>query len=344
MNFLSLSLARALVACACVGAAAVALQAQEQKQEKPKEQAVKVSNDERKAAKKISDAKDMTARVAAANEFVKKYPASALRPQIAFELAKAISDLPDVAQRVSYAENFLNTFTNANETAYLYPVLISGYVHSGRAEDAFNAASTLLETTPNEAYVLYLLTLAGAGEAQRGNKKFVPQTLQYSQKAIQLFEANTRPESVGQEEWDKNKGPWLSQLYQAAAVLALTSGRNADAQSSLQKAAALTPNEPQIYYFLAGAKNDEYQTLAQKFKVAPAGAAQDEARKAAEAKLDEVIDLYARVLALTEGKEQFKAMRDQTLQDMTTYYRFRHNNSTAGMQELINKYKTPATP
>jgi hypothetical protein len=67
-------------------------------------------------------------------------------------------------------------------------------------------------------------------------------------------------------------------------------------------------------------------------------------RKKAEAKLDEVIELYARVVALTEGKEQFKPMRDQTIQDLTSYYKFRHNNSTTGMQELINKFKQPATP
>ena len=345
MIFKTFSTSRAFRACACqclLAAAAAATGPAAAAQEKPKE--VKVSNDERKAEKKVKDAQGAAAKFAAASEFVKKYPQSSLRPAIAFEVAKAIAEVPDLSQRVVHAEQFMNTFTNANETSVVYPVLVGAYVFSGRSEDAFNAASTFLETTPNEAYVLYLLTLAGANEAQRGNTKFLQQSLQYGQRAIQLFEANTRPESVGEAEWSANRNTWLSQLHQSLALLALSSNKPADAQASLMKAAALTPNDPMVYYVLAGTKNDEYQKLVQQVKIAPAGAAQDAARKTAEAKLDEVIELYARVIALTEGQERFKPMRDQTLQDMTTYYRFRHNNSTAGMQELINKYKTPATP
>ncbi|HYO62834.1 MAG TPA: hypothetical protein VER08_04175 [Pyrinomonadaceae bacterium] len=349
MSFATFSLARAAAACACLclvaGASGARAASPAAAQDKPKQEQPKVSNDERKAEKKVKDAQGVAAKFAAATEFVRKHPQSSLRPGIAFELAKAISEVPDLAQRVTHAEQFLNTFTNANETAVVYPVLIGAYVFSGRAEDAFNAAPTLLETTPDEAYVLYLLTIAGANEAQRGNSKFLQQSLQYSQNAIRLFEANQRPASVVEEEWNQNRTTWLSQLYQSSALLALSSNKAADAQAALTKAAALTPNDPMVYYVLAGTKNDEYQKLVQQTKIAPAGAAQDAARKTAEAKLDEVIELYARVLALSEGQERYKPMRDQTLQDMTTYYKFRHNNSTAGMQELINKYKTaPATP
>ncbi|HYP53374.1 MAG TPA: hypothetical protein VEQ42_07530 [Pyrinomonadaceae bacterium] len=346
MSFATFSLSRAAVALACLCLLAGAFGARAASpQDKPKEQPPKVSNDERKAEKKVKDAQGVAAKFAAATEFVKKFPQSSLRPGIAFEVAKAIAEVPDLSQRVTHAEQFLNTFTNANETAVVYPVLIGAYVFSGRAEDAFNAAPTLLETTPDEAYVLYLLTIAGANEAQKGNAKYLQQSLQYSQNAIRLFEANQRPASVVEEEWNQNRTTWLSQLYQSSALLALSSNKTADAQAALTKAAALTPNDPMVYYVLAGTKNDEYQKLVQQVKIAPAGAAQDAARKTAEAKLDEVIERYARVLALSEGKEQYKPMRDQTMQDMTTYYRFRHNNSTAGMQELINKYKTaPATP
>jgi hypothetical protein len=347
MRFVKFSLSRALMslACLCLLASASVASAAPQDKSKDKPKEAKVSNDERKAEKKVKDAQGASAKFAAAKEFVQKYPQSSLRPGLTFEVAKAIAEVPDFSQRASLAEQFMNTFTNANETAVVYPVLIGAYVFGGRAEDAFNAASTFLETSPEEAYVLYLLTLAGANEAQRGNTKFLQQSLQYGQKAIGLFEANRRPESVGEAEWNTNKNAWLSQLYQSAALLALSSNKPADAQASLTKAAALTPNDPMVYYVLAGTKNDEYQRLVQQVKIAPAGAAQEAARKTAEAKLDEVIELYARVLALSEGKEQLKPMRDQVIQDMTTYYKFRHNNSTAGMQELINKYKpAPTTP
>lgn len=318
----------------------LAAAAHQEKQDK----AQKLSDAERKEAQKIQQAADTASKMQAIADFIQKYPQSSLRPAIVNEAVRVITATQDMAQRVTYSEKFLSIFNNANETAVIYPVLIGGYVFSNRSDDAFNAGAKLLQTTPDEAYVLYLLTLSGANEAQRGNKKFLEQSTQYSQKAIQLFEANSRPASVSEEEWSANKNQWLSQLYQSAALIALVNNKNAEAQANLQKAAALTPYEPMIYYVLGGAKNDEYQALASQFRTAPAGPAKDEARKKAEAKLDEVIEMYARVMALTEGKEQFKAMRDQTLIDLTTYYKYRHNDSTAGLQELINKYKQPTTP
>lgn len=339
INFSSIIRIIAASALLMHGATLALAAPQQEKQEK----APKLSDGERKAAQKIVEAKDPDTKMQAVSEFIQKYPQSSLRPEIVKEAAGAIADMQDLAQRITYSQKFLSIFTNASETAIIYPVLIGAYIYSNRSEDAFNAAPALLKTTPDEAYVLYLLTLSGANEAQRGNKKFLEQSTQYSQKAIELFEANKRPLSVSEEEWGKNRTNWLSQLYQSAALLALTNNKSSDAQANLLKAAALTPNDPMIFYVLAGVKNDEYQLLANQFKNA-AGAAQEDARKKAEAKLDEVIEMYARVVALTEGKEQFKQMRDQTLQDLTAYYKYRHNDSTTGMQEFINKYKQPPTP
>ena len=306
--------------------------------------APKVSEGERKAAQKINDAIDPAAKMQAASEFIQKYPQSSLRPSVANAWAAAITSVQDMAQRVTYAESYLNTFKEASETAAVYPALVEAYVKLNRADDAFNAAPKALAAMPNEAFVLYLVTLAGTNEVQRGNSKHLQQSLQYSQKAIELFEANQRPASVAEGVWSANKSQWLSQLYQSAALLALAGNKSADAQGYLQKAAALTPNDPMIYYMLSRLRNDEYEQIVREYRAKPAGADQEKARKTAEAKLDEVIELYARVLALTEGKEQFKQMHTQMLSDLTTYYKFRHNNSTDGMQALIDKFKTPATP
>jgi len=37
-------------------------------------------------------------------------------------------------------------------------------------------------------------------------------------------------------------------------------------------------------------------------------------------------------------------MYEQVMESVTPYYKYRHNRSTAGLQELIDKYKTPAKP
>ena len=59
------------------------------------------------------------------------------------------------------------------------------------------------------------------------------------------------------------------------------------------------------------------------------------------ASLDLVIDAYAHMIALAEGNERMASVRQQYLQDLEAYYKYRHHNSTEGMQQLIDKYKTP---
>jgi hypothetical protein len=47
---------------------------------------------------------------------------------------------------------------------------------------------------------------------------------------------------------------------------------------------------------------------------------------------------------VSEGNATLQPVRQQFLQDLEAYYKYRHNNSTAGMQELINKYKVTPKP
>jgi hypothetical protein len=76
----------------------------------------------------------------------------------------------------------------------------------------------------------------------------------------------------------------------------------------------------------------------------PDGPQKNEALVKATEKMDKVIDLYARALGASAGKPEHKNLNEQVLQAVTPYYKFRHNGSTEGLQQLIDKYKTPAKP
>lgn len=308
-------------------------------QEKGKEP--QVSEAERKAAQKFDDAKDATAKLAAASEFVNKYPKSSLRPKLAEILFTQIAGTQDTAQRITLAEGYLGTFSEAAETKRIYPVLIDSYISAKRIDDAFNAAGPWLELNPNEADVLYYLAITGVDEARRQNSKYLKLSEQYGLKAIELIEADKRPESYTVEQWAKSKPLWLSQLYQSMGLLALLNGKTDDALAKLQKAVALSPNDPFNYVLLSKIKNDQYMAGAQQLKGTPPSDARTATEKKLTAQLDEVIDLYAHALALMEGKPQYQPLREQLLPDLTNYYKYRHNNSTDGMQDLINKYKQP---
>jgi hypothetical protein len=44
---------------------------------------------------------------------------------------------------------------------------------------------------------------------------------------------------------------------------------------------------------------------------------------------------------LSKGKPLYQQLHDQILQDLQSYYAYRHGGSTDGMQQLIDKYKQP---
>jgi hypothetical protein len=73
-----------------------------------------------------------------------------------------------------------------------------------------------------------------------------------------------------------------------------------------------------------------------------AGAEHDASMKRAQEQLDKVIDLYARAVALSEGRAEYQPMHDQLTTPLTSYYKYR-KGSTEGLQQLIDKYKKPAT-
>jgi exonuclease VII small subunit len=95
---------------------------------------------------------------------------------------------------------------------------------------------------------------------------------------------------------------------------------------------------------IAALMNDEYQAAAKAYQTMAAGAPKDAQLKKVEALLDAVIDSYARAIALSEASVPLAQVRQQYLQDLENYYKYRHNNSTTGMQQLIDKYKPAPKP
>lgn len=52
--------------------------------------------------------------------------------------------------------------------------------------------------------------------------------------------------------------------------------------------------------------------------------------KKAQALLDATIDSYAHAIAVSEGNASLAPVRQQYVQDLEAYYKYRHKNSTEG--------------
>jgi hypothetical protein len=300
----------------------------------------KVSEGEDKALKAVEAAPDVNAKLAAADEFLKKYPKSGSRPQVIEYLVEQIVKVPDPNQKLALAQRFPTVFSQPGEGDAIKPALIDAYVHLNRFDEAFASGAAYLANNANDIQVLIVLAVAGTEQAKNRNAKYVNESRQYGTKAIELLEANKKPASMSDAVWEKQKA-LLPAIYQEMAVISLLQQKPVEAQAQAEKAVTLNPADPFNYVLLASITNDDYQKMVQTYKSMPDGKAKDEMLQKATALIDKAIDQYAHAVALSEGKPQYQALHDQVLQDLATYYKFRHNNSTDGMQKLIDSYKRP---
>ena len=300
----------------------------------------KVSEAEAKAAKAVEAAPDASARMAAAEAFIKKYPKSSLRPRVADYISDQVFGEKDMNQKLTLAQKALTIFTAAAEVAAFKPALIDAYLKLDRLDEAFAEGASFLAKNPENIQILINLAIVGTEEAKKGKPQYVPQSGQYGLKAIELLEADKKPPETDTEVWGKYKA-MLPQVYQEMAVISMMQQKPADALIKVEKAVKLNPSDPLNYVILSGIANEEYQNVAETYKNMPAGKAKQDLLVKANEMMDKVIDYYAHAIALSEGKTQYQRLHDQALEDMTPYYKYRHGGSTDGMQKLIDGYKLP---
>lgn len=292
-------------------------------------------------ARKVEAAADAAGRLAAAGEFIKKYPQSSLRAQLAQLVAAKIAETSDPAQLLAQADNFRTIFNQPGEMDALNADVLHAYITANRLEDAFKLATTAVDKMPDPVGAMIELVNAGYTQMQQRNMQYVPQAKDYAGRVIELIETDKKPAVLDDATWAEYKTKQLPQLYRLHGLLLYASGDAATAKTRLQKAIALNPSDLFAYLVLGGLRNEEYRTLATKYNAAT-GAQQTELLKQAQGILDEVIDLYAHVAALSEGNAQYQQIHDQVIQDLQANYKYRHNGSLDGLQQLIDKYKQPA--
>jgi hypothetical protein len=302
-----------------------------------------VSEAEAKAAAAINSAPNAEAKLAAAGEFLKKYPKSSQHGEVAAYIAGEISGVADATQKLKLAEDYKKVFKEEEHLEFIQLVILDALLAQQRIDDAFTQAAAIVAKHPDSIAVMSHLALAGAEEAKKQNGKYVPVSLQYGLKSIELIEANKKPATMNEARWERQKA-LLPVLYLNMGILSLVTSNPAEAKVRFEKASVLNPAEPTSYALLANIVDDEYQQVAQSYRTLPAGKEKQDALKKATELMDKAIDLYARALGASGGKPELKQFEDQIMQNITPYYKYRHNGSTDGLQQLVDKYKTAATP
>ena len=310
----------------------------------PNTQQPKLAPDEGKLVDKITAAPDPAGKLAAAGELIKKYPKTAIRGQVVLELANKIREVKDPAQKLTLAQQLQTMFKDPADEQTVMPVVVDALADANQLDQAFAKGADFLTRNPESIEVLVELVSIGTEQAKKQNTKFVDQSIRYGTQAIALVDANKKPADYDEATWQQLKSTTVPSLYQSLGLLYMIKGAVAEARAQYVKASQVAPTDPFNFVMIAALLNDEYQAEAKVYQEMPAGAPKDAQLKKVQAALDTAIDAYARAIALAEGNPALAQIREQYLQDLEKYYKYRHNNSTTGMQQLIDKYKLAAKP
>ncbi|HXR99477.1 MAG TPA: hypothetical protein VN724_02875 [Pyrinomonadaceae bacterium] len=213
------------------------------------------------------------------------------------------------------------------------------FINEKKFTEAYSTGAKILADEPNYLRAQIDLGYAGYLAASAKNEQFNSQALEYARAAIQAIEAGKTP-----NEWApfKGKDDTLAYLNYAVGFLTLKTSPDS-AIDSLLKAAQFESDikrTPSTYYFLAVAyESGPYKTLSAAYQKDFADKPETPASKAALEKLgvvmDRIVDAYARAIASAGTDPKTQQSRNEWLAQMTTYYKFRHNNSDAGLTEFI---------
>jgi tetratricopeptide (TPR) repeat protein len=180
------------------------------------------------------------------------------------------------------------------------------------------------------------------------NESYNADALTYMRKAIQMIEAGKAPES-----WApfKGKDDTLAYLYNSLGRITLKTNP-AEALASLIKSAQFDTElkkDPWTYFFIAAAyETGPYVTLSADYKTRFEGKDESPESKLALANvqqvIDRMVDAYARAVALAGNDAKYQASKKEWLESLTSWYKYRHNQSDVGLTDLIASVMSQPLP
>ena len=254
------------------------------------------------------------------------------------EQAKKWLACPEAAgeeQISAYLKNFVAKYEKANRKDQ-----ITDLVYNKKDfPKAFEVGRTVLAEEPDNLKVLTDLAYAGFAAATAKNESFTNDAVTYAKKAMQLIEAGKAP-----EKWDPYLGKDDALAYLNNIIGQLTVQKNprealpylinvAQYESKLKKL-------PFTYGTIGGAyEAGEYARLSAEYKACCEGKDETPQSKLAleniNQVIDRMIDAYARAVALAGNEAANQAAKKEWMDSLSTWYKYRHNQSDAGLNEMI---------
>lgn len=204
---------------------------------------------------------------------------------------------------------------------------------------AYALGKQVLAGEPGDLRTIINLASAGYLASNTGDASFNAETLALARRATEMLEAGSKP-----SDWKPFNGQ-----PDALAYLDFVTGElvlketPAESIKYFRKAIAsegAIKNTPVIYSRLAAAyAASEYEPQSKLFEEQFGGKEATPESKAAleqiNATVDRITDALARAVALSGTEAQYAEARARWMQELTRFYKFRHNDSTDGLEAYI---------
>ena len=275
------------------------------------------------------------AKTALYNEFRDNFKGDTAK---ANDLAKKWLACPEVAgeEKVSaYLKNFVTLYEKANRKDRITDLVYNKKDFPA----AFEVGKAVLADEPENLKVLIDLAYAGFASATAKNEAFSADAVNYAKKAMQLIEAGKAP-----DKWEPYLGKDDALAYLNNIIGQLTVQKNpTEALPYLIKVAqyeSKLKKLPFTYGTIAGAyEAGEYARLSAEYKACCEGKDETPQSKLALENINQVIDRmidgYARAVALAGTDAANQAAKKEWMESLSTWYKYRHNQSDAGLNEMI---------
>ena len=263
--------------------------------------------------------------------------------------ANAAKDYP---KAMELAKAYLEKFPNGKNAKYLKdtwipPIraqLLNKAVQEKNIPEIIRLGKEAMAANPdNLDFPIFLATQLRTLDT---NFQYSSDTVEFSQAAIRLIEAGKTPSKA--DGYDKNKT--LAYFHDTLATIDERNKNTDKAIEHFHQAATLDPTSARYFFNCGRLHQDRYVAAAQKYQ----GFSQED-RTAADPKpevkaalesvnkeADAVINCWARFMALKSDYSE--DTRKKVMTALTDLYKYRHNDSTEGLQKLIDDNKTSPTP
>ena len=257
----------------------------------------------------------------------------------------AAGEVTEAQQKIiDYLKNFVTKYEAATKKI-TYRKLI---YNDKKYAEGYAMGKEILAAEPDNLQVLVDLGANAYLLPPLKNAPLTAEGLGYAQKALQMLDSGKTLEN-----WDPlgSKDVAVAYLNYTIGTLTLEKDPGTALKNLLKAAQFETPlkKSPYTYAYIAGAyETGPYAKLSEQYKTLYSGKDETPESKLMLANInqlvDRMIDAYARAVAVAGSDTTFTAAKTGWNDSLTTWYKYRNDNKTDGMDQLVAGILTKPLP